>query len=105
METKNIILILFLTVAVSLAITVHGKEVKSSQKMKLAKVLGPAKDQTKDQGLRLSTDVRFDGHLVGGKIQSPFESVAVVENEKSIDDLIGMRTNFSDRILKLKGMR
>ena len=54
---------------------------------------------------RLSTDIRFDGHVVGGKIQTPFESLTVVENEKDIDDLIGVRTNFSDRSKKAKGMR
>lgn len=53
----------------------------------------------------LSTDVRFDGQLVGGKIQSPMEALSVVENEKSIDDLIGVRKNFQDRNEKLKGLR
>ncbi|MBC7740939.1 MAG: hypothetical protein H7061_02000 [Bdellovibrionaceae bacterium] len=54
---------------------------------------------------KLSTDVKFDGQMVGGKLQSPFESLAVVENEKTIDDLIGVRKNFSDRSEKSKGMR
>ncbi len=54
---------------------------------------------------KLSTDVKFDGQLVGGQIQTPFESLTVVENEKSIDDLIGVRQNFSDRNEKSKGMR
>ena len=53
----------------------------------------------------LSTDIKFDGQLVGGKIQSPFETLAVVENEKNIDDLISVRTQFSDRSKKAKGMR
>lgn len=54
---------------------------------------------------KLSTDIKFDGQLVGGKTQSPFESMAVVENEKKIDQLIGMRTSFSDRTKKAQGMR
>lgn len=54
---------------------------------------------------QLSTDIKFDGQLVGGQTQAPFESLAVVENEKKIDDLIGMRTSFSDRSKKAKGMR
>jgi hypothetical protein len=54
---------------------------------------------------KLSTDVKFDGHTVGGKIQAPFESLAVVENEKSIDDLIGVRKDFHDRSEKAKGLR
>jgi hypothetical protein len=59
----------------------------------------------KNPNTKLSTDVKFDGQTVGGKIQSPFESLTVVENEKSIDDLIGVRKNFADRIQKSKGMR
>ena len=54
---------------------------------------------------KLSTDIKFDGQMVGGKIQSPFESLTVVENEKQIDDLIGVRSQFADRSLKSKGMR
>lgn len=56
-------------------------------------------------GPRLSTDVRFDGQVVGGKIQNPLEALSVVENEKSIDDLIGVRKNFFDRSEKSKGLR
>lgn len=56
-------------------------------------------------GSQLSTDVKFDGTLVGGKIQAPFESLTVVENEKDIDDLIGVRKNFDDRSKKAKGLR
>ncbi len=54
---------------------------------------------------KLSTDVRFDGQTVGGKIQSPAEALSVVENEKSIDDLIGVRKDFRDRSSKAKGLR
>ncbi len=102
METKNIILILFLTIAISLAITAHGKT--NSKNTAKAKVKSVEKSSAKNNN-QLSTDVRFDGQLVGGKIQSPFESLTVVENEKSIEDLIGMRANFSDRIVKSQGMR
>lgn len=102
METKNIILIFFLTIAISLAITAHGKT--NSKVSSKAKVKSVEKSSAKSNS-QLSTDVRFDGQLVGGKIQSPFESLTVVENEKSIDDLVGMRANFSDRIVKSQGMR
>ncbi|MES3037585.1 MAG: hypothetical protein V4736_06730 [Bdellovibrionota bacterium] len=56
-------------------------------------------------GSKLSTDVKFDGHMVGGKIQSPMEALTVVENEKDIDDLIGVRKNFKDRSERAKGLR
>lgn len=53
----------------------------------------------------LSTDVRFGDQSVGGKYQLPMEALSVVENEKSIDDLIGVRKNFRDRVERTKGMR
>lgn len=56
-------------------------------------------------GPKLSTDIRFDGQMVGGKIQNPLEALSVVENEKSIDDLIGVRKDFRDRSEKSKGLR
>jgi len=59
----------------------------------------------KNSNSKLSTDIKFDGQTVGGKTQSPFESMAVIENEKKIDDLIGVRKNFSDRSKKAQGMR
>ena len=53
----------------------------------------------------LSTNMKFDGLTVGGKVQAPLESLTVVENEKEIDDLIGVRKDFKDRSLKAKGLR
>ncbi len=53
----------------------------------------------------LTTDAKFDDQAVGGKYQLPMEALSIVENEKSIDDLIGVRKNFRDRVQKTKGMR
>lgn len=64
-----------------------------------------AEAASRKENSKLSTDIKFDGQLVGGKIQSPFEALTVVENEKGIDDLIGVRTQFADRSQKSKGMR
>lgn len=61
-----------------------------------------ANQQTKP---KLSTDIKFDGQNVGGKIQAPFESLTEVENEKIIDQLIGARKNFNDRVQKLNQLR
>lgn len=58
-----------------------------------------------EQKPKLSTDIKFDGHNVGGKVQSPFESLTEVENEKSIDELIAVRRNFNDRIQKSNQLR
>ena len=54
---------------------------------------------------KLSTDIQFDGHSVGGQVQAPFESLTEVENEKLIDQLIGVRKNFNDRTKKLNQLR
>lgn len=54
---------------------------------------------------KLSTDIKFDGHMVAGKMQAPFESLTEVENEKLIDQLIGSRSNFNDRIYRSNELR
>ena len=54
---------------------------------------------------KLSTDIKFDGHAVGGQVQAPFESLTEVENEKLIDQLIGVRKNFNDRTKKSNQLR
>jgi hypothetical protein len=72
---------------------------------KFSKTAQKVSAKSNNPNSKLSTDIKFDGQTVGGKTQSPFESLAVIENEKSIDDLIGMRTNFTDRTKKAQGMR
>lgn len=64
-----------------------------------------APKQVSKPASRLSTNIKFDGHTVGGQVQSPFESLTEVENEKSIDQLIGARKNFNDRIQKANELR
>lgn len=40
----------------------------------------------------------FDDTLVSGKYQTPMGSVVKVDDDKTLDDLIGVRKNFRDRI-------
>ncbi|MFN7906034.1 MAG: hypothetical protein ACK5P5_12705 [Pseudobdellovibrionaceae bacterium] len=54
---------------------------------------------------RLKQDVSFDEHTVSGNYQLPFESTTVVEDEKNLDDLIGVRKNFQDRIQAAQELR
>lgn len=93
----------------TLSLSAKDKAVKTNSKAKIA-----AKAQntaaTKSTPIAktatgLSTDVRFGDQSVGGKYQLPMEALSVVENEKSIDDLIGVRKNFQDRVARTKGMR
>lgn len=46
----------------------------------------------------LSTDVNFNDHLINGKYQASTESMTTVENEKSLQDLLGFRSHFKDRM-------
>ena len=47
---------------------------------------------------KLSTNVNFEDLLVDGKYQYPNEATTTVENEKDLDDLIGARKHFRDRL-------
>ncbi len=64
-----------------------------------------AKTKNKNSTPSLSTSINFNDQMVGGKYQSPFEALTIVEDEKSIDDLIGVRKNFQDRQRRSKVMR
>jgi hypothetical protein len=49
---------------------------------------------------KLGTSFRFDGTTLRGKYQTSLGTNATVENDKYLDDLLGGRKNFSDRLLK-----
>lgn len=54
---------------------------------------------------KLSTQVDFDDRLVGGKYQYSTEAITKVEDDKSLDDLIGVRKNFNDKDSQYKDLR
>jgi hypothetical protein len=47
---------------------------------------------------RLGTDFAFSGSAVDGKYLSAGDSIAEVEDEKSLGALIGIRKNFRDKL-------
>lgn len=47
---------------------------------------------------RLQREVVFDGSTVSGQYHAAGEAVAKVEQEKKMNDLIGMRRDFKDRL-------
>lgn len=47
-----------------------------------------------------STQVSFDDMLVQGKFQFSDEAVTTVEGDQVLDALLGVRTDFKDRIVK-----
>lgn len=52
-----------------------------------------------------STDVSFDDVLVQGKYHFSDEAVTTVEDDKVLDALLGVRTDFKDRIKKSTARR
>ena len=52
-----------------------------------------------------STDVSFDDVLVQGKYHFSDEAVTTVEDDKILDALLGVRTDFKDRIKKSTARR
>ncbi len=47
-----------------------------------------------------TTDVSFEDVLVNGKYHFSDEAVTTVENDKVLDALLGVRTDFKDRLKK-----
>ncbi len=83
-----------------------SKKVKAHAKTKAAtSATVDAKTASTDPATKLTTDAQFGDHMVGGQYQVPFETVSTVENEKSIDSLIGVRKHFKDRIERSKTFR
>jgi hypothetical protein len=49
---------------------------------------------------KLGTSFKFDGTTLRGKYQTSLGTNATVEDDKYLDDLLGGRKSFSDRIKK-----
>jgi hypothetical protein len=47
---------------------------------------------------KLGTSFKFDGSALRGKYQSSLNTTATVENDKFLDDLLGGRKEFNDRL-------
>lgn len=57
-----------------------------------------AKKPSKKSALKLQTEVDFSDLLVNGKYQYADQAVASVEDEKGLNDLLGIRKHFKDRL-------
>jgi len=53
-------------------------------------------DQTPKR--RLGTNFNFEDMMVKGKYQYPDEAITSVEDEKALNDLLGVRKHFKDRL-------
>ena len=47
---------------------------------------------------KLGTSFKFDGSALRGKYQSALSTKAIVENDKMLEDLLGGRTKFRDKM-------
>ncbi len=54
---------------------------------------------------KLSTSVDFTDRTVGGKYVYSTEAITTVESDKALDDLIGVRKNFKDRLERSGSLR
>ena len=61
----------------------------------------PKMNQTKSKAKsQLGTSFHFDGSNLSGKYQNSPGTTAMIEDDKFIDDLLGARKNFTDRMNK-----
>lgn len=63
----------------------------------------PARKAKVAAGGEYSTNMSFEGSKIKGKVQSGSLRKIVVENDKSLDDLLGVRKHFDDREKQEKG--
>ena len=73
-----------------------AKASAKSAAQKAAKISAKPKQQAPAKSM--SRDVVFDGSTVNGRYHSAGEAVASVETEKKLNDLIGARKDFKDRL-------
>lgn len=89
---KYLVLITILTVFGANPAFAKTKKNKGSQKTKVTKTV---KKSTQDG--QLGTSFSFDAASVRGKYQMAGQGIAAVEDEKVLDDLLGLRRSFKDR--------
>lgn len=76
---------------------VQAAEAKTRNKTKTKAHKVTKKAVSKDKNSQLGTSFSFDAASVRGKYQMSGQGIATVEDEKVLDDLLGMRRNFKDR--------
>ncbi|MBX2988668.1 MAG: hypothetical protein KF802_12295 [Bdellovibrionaceae bacterium] len=75
----------------SLLLAFSVSEAKTAPKRK-------GKPQPRYVETKLGTSFRFDASSLHGKFQNSPSTTATVENDKYLEDLLGARKNFNDRI-------
>ena len=89
---KLIILAIQFVLFMAFTTTAEAGKEKSSRKASVTKKALPGA-----QNSQLGTNFSFEAASVRGKYQMAGQGVATVEDEKVLDDLLGLRRSFKDR--------
>jgi len=87
-------------ILITLTLVLAGQPVFAAKARKNQIKNTPAKVAKKNKDAKLGTDFSFNNEMVNGRYQSADEALAVVEDEKDLNDLIGPRKHFKDRLKK-----
>jgi hypothetical protein len=87
----------FMATAVMVIVTGSALAAAPS-KSKRAKTIDSLAEQIAKPKSSLSRDIVFDGSAIKGKYHSAGEALALVEQEKNMNELIGFRRDFKDRL-------
>ena len=90
--SRFLLLVQILAITLGLNAYAQAKSVKSSKHKAVTKNVT---SQRKDG--QLGTSFSFDAASVRGKYQTAGQGIAMVEDEKVLDDLLGLRKSFKDR--------
>jgi hypothetical protein len=94
------LLLLLVPVLIFFAFTAQAAEAQGPSKKSTAKRAAPKRALPGAQNGQLGTNFSFDAASVHGKYQMAGQGVATVEDEKVLDDLLGLRRSFKDRELQ-----
>ncbi len=72
----------------------------TSMSVGVASTTDTGKKKKGNSTTKLGTSFKFDGSTLRGKYQTSLGTSATVENDKYLDDLLGGRKHFEDRVKK-----
>jgi hypothetical protein len=99
---KNIFRVLLMLVVGGSGLAAKSKPKVEEQKQDVAKT-APKSAPNLGQSTDSSLQHNFEDLLVQGKFHFSDEAVSTVEEDKVLDSLIGVRTDFKDRIQQSSG--
>jgi hypothetical protein len=81
------------------ASTSAAKPAQKAKQVKRAKTIDSLANQiASPSSATLSRDIVFDGSSINGRYHAAGEALSVIEQEKNMNELIGFRKDFKDRL-------